>query len=219
MNDGSKRGIIASLRNDEGWTLIEALISLFLITILFLGFTVSLLAFREWINRSWAIRVMDQYANDVFSRLDAYLRDAHRVDLLPPQNGLGRFQLLHLQFDIYDMSYVDTLRTTFSADPQNGISIAEGNAAPKAFDEDVPFDAWKDEHNFRIERFDYIPGTMLYPEQSVSFRNATGQIKMTIGYERPREVSTPEGTVKREYVFRKEYTLTAFLKNYINKPD
>ena len=45
------------LKNDAGFTFIEATISVVLISLIFLAFTISILAFREWTDRSWTIRV------------------------------------------------------------------------------------------------------------------------------------------------------------------
>jgi len=66
---------------DEGWTLLEALLAVVIMAIMILGLTVILMAFREHLDRSWAIRTMDQYGNDVVERLTHDLRNGINVDV------------------------------------------------------------------------------------------------------------------------------------------
>ena len=64
------------LARDGGWTFIEATLAVVIMAIMVLGLTIVLMAFREHLDRSWAIRVMDQYGNDVVERLTHELRNA-----------------------------------------------------------------------------------------------------------------------------------------------
>jgi len=74
------------LVRDDGWTLIEATLAIVIMAIMVLGLTIVLMAFREHLDRSWAIRVMDQYGNDVVERLTHTLRNAIDVQV---RNGPG----------------------------------------------------------------------------------------------------------------------------------
>ncbi|MFH1863217.1 MAG: hypothetical protein ABH878_10455, partial [bacterium] len=140
-------------RRDEGWTFIEATFSVVLITIVFLGFTVILIAFREGLQRSWAIRVMDQYANDFISQLDSTMRLANNIWPNPPQYGLNSFSLSILQHNDY-YQVIDSTVYTYSAHPQQGIFRAKSNTAPTPFDPVFTHEKWADDkHRFTIEDF------------------------------------------------------------------
>ena len=51
--------------SERGWTFIEATMGVILTSILVLGLAVTILAMRETMDRSLAIRVMDQYGTDI----------------------------------------------------------------------------------------------------------------------------------------------------------
>jgi len=209
---------LSRIHRDDGWTLVEALISVVLISILFLGFTISVLAFKEWMTRSWALRVMDQYANDVVSSINERLEVAFGIHQLPPQNGLGRFQLDLLDINLYNTQEIDSTKIIFSAHPQQGIKISEGNAAPKNIDPSIPFDEWWGEHNFIVKEFSMTPGTVLYPTTSNLYQQASLLIRLRFQYERIHMVDTDEGVVKESYFVYKDYCVSAFLKNYMHRP-
>ncbi len=103
------------VRSDSGWTLLEATISVVLISLIFLGFTVSTLSFREWMDRSWAIRVVDQYANDVLSNIDSLMRVGIEITG-GPTNGISYFTIKVISSDVYETSTVDTVFYNFSAE-------------------------------------------------------------------------------------------------------
>jgi len=63
------------LRRDEGWTFIEATLSIVIMSIMVLGLTIVILAFKEHLERSWAVRMMDQYGNDVMEIITHDLRN------------------------------------------------------------------------------------------------------------------------------------------------
>jgi hypothetical protein len=62
---------------DEGWTFIEATLSIVIMTIMVLGLTILMLAFKEHLDRSWAVRTMDQYGNDMLEVIAHDLRNAN----------------------------------------------------------------------------------------------------------------------------------------------
>ncbi|MBU0519724.1 hypothetical protein KJ564_12410 [bacterium] len=209
---------VTKVHSDAGWTLVEALISVVLISIIFLGFTVSVLAFKEWTTRSWAIRVMDQYANDVVSSINEKLNIAYGAHVLSLQNGLGRFQLDLLEIDLYNTQNIDSNLVTFSAHPREGVKIAQMNVAAKNIDPSTPFDEWWGKHNFTIQQFEIIPGTQLYSIGSLNFQESIVQINLRFQYERIHMVDTGEGSEKESYFLNKEYRISAFLKNHLHQP-
>ncbi len=217
-----KRFLWKQARNDSGWTLIEALISVVLISLIFLGFAVSLLSFREWIDRSWAIRVLDQYANDVLSNVDSLLRTAKRVDVNPPVNGLGSFTIKVLDNYTYHSGGADTLTYTFSAHPTVGVLVSEGNAVPAEFyhhktrgKEIFPPRSWDNNHEFEIADFGFE--SFYDPYLPENFNRAIAQIYLTIDYRRTREF---EGQgIGQDKVLTKQYRISSFLKNYIESTE
>jgi len=201
--------------SDRGFTYAEAIVSVVLLTLVFLGFTVTLLAFREWINRAWAIRVMDQYANDVVSNLERHLRKGSEIWRNNPQNGLGSFRIIEHNFVGYPFSE-NTITYNFSAHPLQGVKMAIGNTAPQKIDEDFPVTNWKDEHEFTMTKFEYVDdGSLDDPKRSVSFNEAMAHILLTIQYERLREVETPTGIKERQWNLQKEYRVAYFMKNHM----
>jgi len=81
------------LNSDEGWTLIETITTIVLSTIIVLGLGVTLLAFKEQLDRSWSIRVMDQYANDVIETITHDLRNATEVTVRPGTGNTSRIEM------------------------------------------------------------------------------------------------------------------------------
>lgn len=213
------RGIIR-MRKDEGFTFIEATISVVLLTIVFLGFTVTLLAFREWMDRAWAIRVMDQYANDILSNLDATMRIADGITLNQNQYGLGSFSLSVPQFNFNNTTLPVLTNNifTYSAKPTEGVYVAQNNAAPQKLDKDFPPQNWKTgrkQHKFTITEFRYT-GTQPWNTMGRQpyFYESMVQIYLSIKYERPRTVETPFGFQSKKFELKKRYMVSGFLKNH-----
>lgn len=84
------------LRRDDGWTFIEATISIVIMAIMVLGLTIVLLAFREQLDRSWAVRVMDQYGNDVIELITHELRNATDVSVRSGAGNTSRVDITYL---------------------------------------------------------------------------------------------------------------------------
>ncbi len=123
------RMIKHKLPRDEGWTFIEAILSVVIMTIMVLGLTIVMLAFKEHLDRSWAIRVMDQFGNDVVERLSHEMRNALDIELF---NGPG-------ETDAIDITYLDpnSLENThirrWRADLRNVKILIEGIPMDKTF--------------------------------------------------------------------------------------
>lgn len=207
------------LGSDQGWTYAETIVSMVMLTIIFLGFTVTLLAFREWINRSWAIRVMDQYANDVMSDIEANLRRASRITQNPAQYGLGSFTVeVDSILNYYPALFLQTRRYTYSARPNFGIYKAIDNTAPQKIDPDFPPEDWENSHRFVFTEFSY-PGPYVVPNTANNyFSDGMVRVYMSIRYERPRKEETSMGIQNRKYTLFKRYSVSIYMKNFVDGP-
>ncbi len=83
------------IARDTGWTFIEATLAIVIMAIMVLGMTIVLMAFREQLDRSWAVRVMDQYGNDVIEEISHDLRNATEVT---STNGPANTSRVDLKF-------------------------------------------------------------------------------------------------------------------------
>jgi hypothetical protein len=207
-----KMKLLRVLQREEGWTFVEAVFSLMLLTVVFLGFTITLLAFREWVDRSWAIRVMDQYANDVMSHLDAKLRLTSNISSNPSQYGMGAFRLDIPNFNFSNTTQIVMPPTSYnySCRPTLGVYYGEGNVASQKLDPDFPPSSWGNEHKFVITNFSY--SLWNNPQLSPTFTQSMVVVKLAITYERP---NAGEPT---RYKMKKEYTLAQFIKNRVDGP-
>ncbi len=109
-------------RRDDGWTFIEATISIVIMAIMVLGLTIVLLAFREQLDRSWAVRVMDQYGNDVIEQLTHELRNATDVDVRGGARNIDRIDVKYL-----DPVRHDVFRTSYWRADLRNVRITNGN--------------------------------------------------------------------------------------------
>lgn len=212
------------LHGEGGWTFIEAVLSVILLTVVFLGFTITILAFREWMTRSWAIRVIDQYASDVLTQIEEVLQLGGRIEQNPPQNGLGSFRIYVMNLNEYPIFVVDSTSYYFSAHPKDGVFIGIGNTAPQEFyayntngEETFPPPGWEDEHEFTITDFRYVPWNDI--QLSQEFNEAMPQIILNIEYTRYKLVETEKGSRIREYSLQKEYRVSSYMKNTQIKRD
>ncbi len=100
----------SALVREGGWTLVEALLSVVVMAIMILGLTVVLMAFREQLDRSWSIRAMDQYGNDVIEQLTHKLRNATDVDV---RGGVGLTSKIDIKFldpYVHDLYHTESWR-------------------------------------------------------------------------------------------------------------
>jgi hypothetical protein len=212
------------LHGDGGWTFIEAVYSVVLLSVVFLGFTITIMSFREWLNRSWAIRVVDQYANDVMTHIEGFLQMGGSIAPNPPKNGLGSFRIYVMNLNQYPIYIVDSTAYNFSAHPKNGIFIGVGNTASEEFyayrtggDEVFPPPGWHKEHEITITDFRFVPwNDALLTED---FNEAMPQIILNLEYKRFHKVDTKRGERIREYTLEKEYRVSTYMKNTLMKRD
>lgn len=195
---------------DEGWTLIEATISVVIMAIMVLGLTIVLLAFREQLDRSWAIRVMDQYGNDVMEDLTHDLRNATSVEVRPSSGKTSRV----------DIQYLDPIRhellltSRYRADLRNSRIEKDGKAIDPLF---PPRDMGQGE-SYEIVQFTLTPYGQDTPnnqERDDSFRrnekfmNASWDIRFKLRYNRKATMSDGD----RDWSVTKEYFNRVYLRN------
>ncbi len=206
-----KRG----LRRDEGWNYMEATLSVVMLTVVFLGLTITLIAFREWMTRAWAIRVMDQYANDVASHFHEAFENAHNIGPNPPQYGLGAFWMSVVNFDFSDpySPFVDSTIYQYSARPTSGIYRAISNTASQKLDPGFPPQGWNNKHRFIFTDFGW-EGPYQELGRSYAFSYPMARVHFSIHYQRPRQVEEPNNVVNRNYDLEKKYVISGFMRNY-----
>jgi hypothetical protein len=73
--------------SERGWTFIEATMGVILTSILVLGLAVTILAMRDTIDRSFTIRVMDQYGSDIMRHFQIYFETAVDVHKIASQSS------------------------------------------------------------------------------------------------------------------------------------
>ncbi|RJP79811.1 MAG: hypothetical protein C4524_04605 [Candidatus Zixiibacteriota bacterium] len=198
----------------------EATLSMVMLSILFLGFTVSLLAVREWMNRHWAIRVMDQYAHDFMSHLDSQFRRALAIEQAPPRYGLGSFRVKIANYNFTNLQEpVQGISSfVYYTNPNQGIYIGVNNGGGQKFDDRFPPEGYSDlndRHQFIFTEFTY-PGPYTELNRESYFREPMAQVRFSIRYQRPRKVMVNGGLVNRTFAMTKQYRMAGFLKNYLD---
>ncbi len=95
-----------SVSRDEGFTFIEVTLTVVIMAIMVLGLAIVLLAFKEHLDRSWSVRIMDQYGNDVVERLTHELRNAVDVTIRPGIGNTHEIDIEYLEPNYLDRTYI-----------------------------------------------------------------------------------------------------------------
>jgi hypothetical protein len=95
---------------DDGWTLIEAVLTIVIMSIMVLGLSIVLMAFREHLDRSWSVRVMDQYGNDVVEQLAHKLRNAVNVSVRRDRGDTDKVTVEYLDAFHHDLTHEEVWR-------------------------------------------------------------------------------------------------------------
>lgn len=109
------RTLRKKVARDDGWTFIEATLAIVVISVMVLGLTIVLMAFREHLDRSWAVRVMDQYGNDVIEQLTHELRNATDISVRPGPRDTHKIEITLLDPILHDVFH----RTVWEMDRSN----------------------------------------------------------------------------------------------------
>jgi type II secretory pathway pseudopilin PulG len=195
------------LSGDNGWTLVEAILSIVIMSVMVLGLTIVLLAFREHLDRSLAVRSMDQYGNDVIERLTHKLRNAVNVEVRK-----GRF------IDKIDIEFLDPLTLDFTiweywSAVQNTVKINN-----RRIDDYFPPLRLRLGESYEIVKFTMrkygdVDGPNDFERQdffrrSNSFNDATWDIRFTLRYNRANIRSGDH-----KWIYEKEYYNRVYMRN------
>lgn len=211
LDMGKRKTAGKTATREGGWTFIEAILAVVIMSIMILGLTITLLAFKEHLDRSWAVRAMDQYGNDVVENLAHELRNAVDVTV---RSGAGNTHRIDIKYlDPYHHNRFNT--TTWFADLRNSRIMA--GTPPRPIAPLFPPTRLKRGEKFVIEEFTLNPygsnTSNRWEERDAlvrkrEFRDATWDIKFRIRYDRAAVYPN-----ERNWSFTKEYRQRVYLKN------
>jgi len=197
------------LARDNGWTFIEATLTIVVMSIMVLGLSIVLMAFREHLDRSWSIRVMDQYGNDVIEQLAHQLRNAVDVEV---RRGWGNTHKIDVKY--LDPTLHDTFRWRYwRVDPRSARVLVNNDPLDRFFPPGSPGRG----ESFEILQFTLTKYGELTPnpdERLDSFRrneaflDATYEIRFKLRYNR-RAINPGE----RNWSYEKEYFNRVYMRN------
>jgi type II secretory pathway pseudopilin PulG len=197
------------IANDGGYTLVEAILSIVIMSIMVLGLSIVLMAFKEHLDRSWSVRVMDQYGNDVIEQLTHQLRNAVDVEV---RNGQGNSHKIDIKF--LDPYMHDTyLYNNWRVDYRTGQVVVNNVPLDRSFPPSQPGRG----ESFEIVRFTltkYGESTPNIRETQDSYRrtddfiDATWDIRFILRYNR-KAINPGE----RNWFYEKEYHNRVYMRN------
>ncbi len=199
----------AGVSRDEGFTFIEVMLTVVIMLIMVLGLTIVLLAFREHLDRSWSVRVMDQYGNDVIERLTHELRNAVDVEIRPGVGNTNEINISYLEPYYLDRTYIIRWR----ADLINCQIKVDNNAVDPSF---PPRRLGKGEF-FEILQFTLSKYGAITPDieehrdaalRNEMFLDATYDIRLKLKYN--RDTLSPG---ERNWSYEKAYSNRVYLRN------
>ena len=197
------------ISRDEGFTFIEVILTIVIMTIMVLGLTIILLAFREHLDRSWSVRVMDQYGNDVIERLTHELRNALDVYVRPGMGNTDEIDISYLDPYYLDRSYIIRWR----ADLRNCQIKVDNDAVDPSF----PPRRLNKGESFEILQFTLSKYGEITPDieehrdasfRSEMFLDATYDIRFKLCYN--RDTLSPG---QRNWSYEKAYSNRVYLRN------
>ena len=195
------------LSRDDGWTLVEAVLSMVIMSVMILGLTIVLLAFREHLDRSLAVRTMDQYGNNVIERLTHKLRNAVNVVV---RNGPGDTNKIDIEF--LDPLTLDFTTWEYWRADRNTIKVND-----RRLDDYFPPLRLKLGESYEIVKFTMTPYGVDTPNdferqdhfrRTDSFNDATWDVRFTIRYNRSNFNSGDQ-----KWVYEKEYYNRVYMRN------
>lgn len=120
---------------DNGFTLIEMLITMLLISISILGVTVLMTGLNEHFHRQFMIRTMDQYGNDALEWLSKEVANAdsvtvynqrldlYKTNLYSRQRTIDKFRYTASRFKVDNDYLWDTNFEKLTKDPRDRVYI------------------------------------------------------------------------------------------------
>lgn len=210
----------AKMAGDEGFTFIETILAIVIMSILTLGLTITLLAFKEQLDRSWAIRVMDQYGNDVVERFTHEMRNAVDINVRHVMTR-GEKKIDKVNLTYMDQWNEDLLHTsTWEVDNRWGRMLI--NRSP-AIDPFFPPSSPGRGESYEIVQFTVSPYGTYTPEaqwetgdrrahRTPEFLAGTWDIHVLLRYNR-----AAIGGRKHSWKYEKLYFNRSYMRNY-NEP-
>lgn len=198
-----------TLARDGGWTLVEALLSIVVMSIMILGLSIVLMAFREQLDRSWSIRVMDQYGNDVIERLTHQLRNATEVGVRRGQGNTSKIDIQFLDPHVHNLIHVESWR----ADLRQARIVVNNNPLDKTF---PPRKMGRGE-SYEIVQFTMTPYGNSTPNiwerqdsfnRNAQFIGACYDLRFKLRYNKKAIAAG-----QRNWSFEKEYSNRVYMRN------
>ena len=169
-------------KKQAGFTLIETLVVVTLMSIVYIGFRYTLTSFWETINRSWTIRAVEQYGNSVVEYVARNTINAKRIDLAINQGTYATFYVT------LEEPMTGEYQITYSSSSE-GI---EENGEP--IFEEFPFEQWNNHYEsilgprekIEVEQFtgDYIYRPQPPYANPETFKGRVFQINLRLKYTR-----------------------------------
>jgi hypothetical protein len=192
---------------ERGWTFIEAIIGVVLASILMLGFTLTIMAMRETIDRSLSIRVMDQYGNDMMRYFERQFENAWSFSLVASGTS-GQFDRFALTFTDPQTRYASTYN--YRANPTHGVycndQLIDPQFPPQHIRNRKPFGVLGESESFTVTRF--TASNVSRRGDSEVFSDAT--VEITLGLQYIKRGTDPG---EPDYVRDMTYSTVCFLKN------
>jgi len=196
---------------DDGWTFIEATLTIVIASIMALGLAITLLAFKEQLDRSMAIRTMDQYANDVLEELTHDLRNATAVRI-----NSGAANTSRVEIDLLDpLRKNDQSQTAFWYADRRQARVWRGNRLVDPYF--PPTNIGRGEAYsilaFTVSPFGNIVDEEPWirfdrPQRTNEFINATYDINLIMRYDR-----LAVGDHRYSWGFQKRYSNRVYTRN------
>jgi hypothetical protein len=193
--------------SERGWTFIEATIGAVLASVIVLGLAVTMMAMRETVDRSLAIRIMDQYGNNVMKHFETAFETANVYVTVPSQSS-G-------QMDMFELHYRDPFTHVYTIDryraTQNyGIMLNNQRLDPEFPPRPMPqgkaFGVLNEGESFAITRF--TAENVIRRGNTIVFTGGSVRITLTIRY--TREANNPG---EQDYHRFMTYETMCFMKN------
>ena len=203
------------LGSDEGFTLIEAILTIVIMSIMMLGLSIVIMAFRDHLDRSWAVRTMDQYGNDVIEELTHELRNAIDVSIRVDTRYTDRITVTRLD-DFDPRIHRNTL---WYADLRTGQIKRDHIPLDLLFPpRNLRRSEWFEIRQFMLNPYGsneprdarlFDPDEMLDAQQrNKAFKDATYNVEFTLRYNR--------GTIRpgdRPWYLQKSYQNRVYIRN------
>ena len=200
-----------AFKRQRGFTIIETLVTVALLSIMLVGFRYTIKAYLEQINRSWSERFLEQYGNSIVEYVARNIVNAKDITIAANQGNYGTF------FVIHEDPFTGNYSVTYSSTRDDGIK--ENNE--KIFEEYPPGEGSSHvasvigpRESFELTEF---RGEYIYRPEPPYFNptNFLGRVfRITLKLKYIRETDFGSRDYEREMTFTSQVSL----KNRSNSP-